>query len=903
MSTKTAKESNALIKDSQMISGYMRDLGFLERLEKIKINWRQKEIKIESNSVKKIFKDSGYVVGDDKKFNLTDKGLLMLGRVLLDFEELVEKERVIDDKYVINKVLRQGKNSVTYLATHQLFNRKFVLKLIRPGASEDIISSLKVLGSVKDNQYLVQPLDLIYVEVNDVFGTNVLVPCIIFPYVHGKTLGEFLNDQTPLSPYFFVAFIQQVGSALASLEDANVYHGDLHDENIIVNTDSPEKIEFKIIDISYGIIGSQNEHYYATSDFDQFKYHLWRSMTTLQKHLPRMSIKKHLGAKVYFLIKSILDANKLCFQDVLLLVKNNALHNEFAEKRSQFIEKKFRKPRGIGLHRYEEITNPSVAVSLFEPYPDLLENLKKFGNSMLCGHRGSGKSTYLASLAYFPDVAEPTVDPRSIFGVFFPCRQGEFKQFSEEVIDYNSSTNLRLKHIFILKVFRRVVHSLSEGVKAGKLREPVDYSLLYGYLNTYIHGGSVHSYDVSIVSPLENLHAGLLRNEMREIDNLFIVKKTSEISTKTAKENELIEFFKCVKDSFHELVDTQFYLLFDDAGHPNIPYDAQKIINDLIISSNPLYCVKLSSERYSYKFIDTRDKPLEDGHDYVGYDISRTLFIGSGGSTERPDLEKYFRRIVDRRLAQKSYQSTDIREYLGDGLIKGNELASRLVENRKNAYYCGWDIIWQLSDRTTRNLLELVSEIFTAGEINENSKPQIIKPHIQNKVIRRVSEQRLKALGYIPGTIVRGKTTYSLGRKLFEFAITLGSIYRAYLRSGKTKRAREILAIERNEFSELSDDAQNFLNYLIQYGILDDTKLEISRDDQLKKPIYILNRIFCPVFGISYRRDQHLRLSKQKFEQLLLDPSRFKYEGTKVLKDLSQYRNNYSMDLFEDLLK
>ena len=53
----------------------------------------------------------------------------------------------------------------------------------------------------------------------------------------------------------------------------------------------------------------------------------------------------------------------------------------------------------------------------------------------------------------------------------------------------------------------------------------------------------------------------------------------------------------------------------------------------------------------------------------------------------------------------------------------------------------------------------------------------------------------------------------------------------------------------------------------------------------MKKPLFVLNRIYCPAFKIGYRRDDHLRLSKGRLEQLLLAPDHFIREGTRRLRD------------------
>ncbi len=153
------------------------------------------------------------------------------------------------------------------------------------------------------------------------------------------------------------------------------------------------------------------------------------------------------------------------------------------------------------------------------------------------------------------------------------------------------------------------------------------------------------------------------------------------------------------------------------------------------------------------------------------------------------------------------------------------------------------------------------------------------------KAIRVISEKRLQSLSQIAGVVHVGQKEVSLGRRLFEVTACIGATFRVYLKAERGKlRKRQHLAIERNDLDGLIPEAEEILEKLITFGVLDDTKSEFARDDEVKKPIYVLNRIYCPVFNIIYRRDEHLRLSKKRFELLLLNPQEFLRSGTKRLQ-------------------
>jgi hypothetical protein len=242
-------------------------------------------------------------------------------------------------------------------------------------------------------------------------------------------------------------------------------------------------------------------------------------------------------------------------------------------------------------------------------------------------------------------------------------------------------------------------------------------------------------------------------------------------------------------------------------------------------------------------------------------------------------------------LRDAKFKSDKIASYLGENIIKVDELVELLAgRNKRAAYYCGWNIIWQLADRTTRHLLELISAIFDAAQVDEKTVPYVIRPYVQNKAVRDFSENKLKALIYIPGSIRVQQKNVGVGKQMYEFAAAFGKVAAVNLKRGpmvatKTrKRFYEKLAIEIDGELALGEESKEILQQLIRYAVLDDSKLAKSFDDQTKKPIYVLNRIFCPALGISFRRESHWRLSSGRFERFLLHPMAEVRDSHRILR-------------------
>jgi len=832
-----------------------------------------------------VIKPLGYVE-EGTNSSLNRAGRLLLSRLLVHFDQIQgSTDNAIGAKYSDYELVSAGKNAIVFSAKHRFLQSRFIIKVVRPGASENITESIKRLGELEEDAGLVLPQDYFEANIDDYLGQPVTVSCIVFPYIKGITFGQFLKQKNHhLNSQVAIAFAKQVCKALAALERVGAYHGDLHEDNIIVDSYSPGGLTFRIVDVSYDAMGSLSSDVCKNNDIDNFKQHVWRILATQREFVPTLSLRKYIGTRSYLIISAIMAADKRSFEEICGILDNGGPYASYIIERDRFIAQNFEVPSSFRLQRYEEITDPTVAVELFVPFEELMSKISDFGNIYVSGNRGSGKSTYLAALAFFPETAGAIVELERIFGIYFPCRQGEFKSLAASPNMSAAEVTSGTSRLLLVKIVRTTLEALAAGLGSGKLTAPSDLSKLRDFVTRFVPPPGIVSVSPDVQSEIENLVSTMVRVEMVEGARLAsrVGVEESDLGLRS-----LIEFFRTIREAVPQLTSTQFHLLFDDAGVPYVPRNVQAALSDLMLLSNPLFCVKVSAEKLTFDFCSSDGKILENGQDYLEHDISQVLFIGADKSIRREELSRYFRKIVQERLTHFGYASSDILDYLGDDQLSSDELLLRLSKGRRDAYYCGWTAVWNIADRTPRNLLEIVSEIFSAGGIERQSRPQVVSASAQNRAIRTISEKRLDSLSQISGSIVLRDREVSLGRRLFEVTTAIGSTFRKYLRSQSDARAaRQHLAIERNDLSELSPEAGDLLNKLITFGILDATKFEYSRDDETRKPIYVLNRIYCPIFGIGYRRDDHLRLSKMKLEMLLLAPSLFLRDGTRRLREL-----------------
>lgn len=891
--------ANAIVVPGAHVDRFLRLPSVSALLIDTHVNWQYGTLMSAPPTVINLLHKIEGIEPDGK--TLTSTALKLLGRLQVDLIAAAHSS-TITERFEISDPLAEGATSIALKATNKAINRTVVLKILRPLPEQQAAGAVQQLGTVENITGLIAPIDAYTIPTKSCSGDPLLLYCIVFPYINAITLDSYLNKRPPLTPFFFEQFIRQVGGVLDQLQERGLEHGDLHGNNILVSSESPT-LEFAIIDPSPGLT-SPSRYSSRGSDFEWFKEHLARALYVLQRLLPSISMQKDLGPRLFAAINGILQSDLLSFKEVRRCLDANRVYEQWLRRRSAFIEDKFRQPKPLGLLRWEEISDPAQAVELFQPYEELFKRVRAFGNSLLVGARGSGKSTYLAALAYFPGAQKRLVDPQETFGILFSCRQGEFKQLSQEFITLDADARVGVKHVLILKIMRRTLATLTAACEREEVDVERDLTDLYDFVERYMaRGSSIARVTSEPAVTLANLTAGLVRWEEVEIRRLFSrEQRTPRLASPQLDESALLEFCRLIQRHCSTLASAQFYFLFDDAGEPNIPAETQRILNDLVTNSNPVYCIKLSAERYSYDRQNSTGRTLQETHDVSSFDIASAYATEGGLDESRAAVKGYFAQIMRRRLEQWHYPSTEIAHYLGDQMSEKSELMPirelirKLAAGSKDAYYAGWEVVWRLADKTPRNLLELVSEIFAnagvrplkEGAASTRGLADMISPKVQDRAIRAVSNRRLRSLEFTPGEISIHGTKVPLGRHLYLCATSFGLVSRRYLVAyrpeNRNRRFEERLAIEQNDSSALRREARSVLELLVRYGVYDDSGLTVAFDDNQKKPIYVFNRILCPAFSISFRRDSHLRLSAKKFELYLLEPTSFAREGTAFLK-------------------
>tara|TARA_R110002049_G_scaffold90911_2_gene227347 strand:+ start:763 stop:3468 length:2706 start_codon:yes stop_codon:yes gene_type:complete len=816
----------------------------------------------------------GFSEGDG---SLTPCGRVWLAKNYCDFEALCGQE--LNQIYFIEGICGEGRWSIVYQARHKLLPIKFALKVSTARDSvQHVLEQTNALYRLSCEE-LVMPQDVFPVSVPLVDGGAVSAVCVAFPFIEGETIREFCRTKRPLSSNIVREYLDQVGRTLGAMHAHGQYHGDLNEHNILLQAHG-ENFNFKIVDL-VNPNPDLDEHTRERIDFTDFKENLGRLLALMPRK--RISTQKHLGDKLYVMVKALFSNQIADFASLVHALQNDRLYKAFERQKAEFISAKFSEHSSQFRLRHEEFSDISVARSYFVPFVKIFERLAKFGSAIIEGHRGSGKSSYLAALAFQPSANKHIVDPTQKFGVFFACRQGEFKIFRALSDRANRSILAELKTLIVTKVIRKTIRTVRAGISEVGAISDLDFNRISNFFTSHYPPGVTINFRRSIPESIRDLEEALMRYEVGLVDVIFRKTNRDVEAANVLNETVLIEFFSTLRESMPVFATTQFFVLFDDAGEPNVPKIVQKVVNELLRASNHVYCIKLSTEKRSYLFEDSDGKKIEAPHDYEYFDLGYDMLIKDSDSSARTALKSYFEEFLRLRLSE--YRSQSIQAYL-DSKPEARTietLIGRLAgRDSKPALYSGWDVIWQIADRTPRQLIEIVEGIFEAGGISEKSEVAVIDPKVQDRVVRGYSERKLRILRSLPGFIKVNTKKRPLGIHLEEVIISFGrysryclmnkGVDRAERKGRPVRKFHEVLAIEIDNQILQSPDSVAVLDALVRFAIFDDSRRTNSLDDGMSKGIYVLNRVFCPALQISFRRVNHWRLSGTRFNAFLTSP-------------------------------
>lgn len=142
-------------------------------------------------------------------------------------------------RYKILEELGSGGMSVVYKGLDTALDREVAVKVLHPHLAGREESRKRLAREAKAVARLHHPNIL---EVFDFSGADTHDAFIVTEYIRGKTLRQFLADQTLEPPEVGAMVVHEISAALAQAHDNGVIHRDLKPENVMIREDGVLKL-------------------------------------------------------------------------------------------------------------------------------------------------------------------------------------------------------------------------------------------------------------------------------------------------------------------------------------------------------------------------------------------------------------------------------------------------------------------------------------------------------------------------------------------------------------------------------------------------------------------------------------------------------------------------------------
>ncbi len=144
----------------------------------------------------------------------------------------------INGRYKIKELIGGGGMSNVYLARDMILDRDIAIKMLRYDFSNEEELRRRFQREALSTTSLAHPN---IVNIFDV-GEEGAIPYLVMEYVPGKTLKEYIIEQSPIAPERAVKIMKQLASALAHAHHNQIVHRDIKPQNILMDEEGNVKI-------------------------------------------------------------------------------------------------------------------------------------------------------------------------------------------------------------------------------------------------------------------------------------------------------------------------------------------------------------------------------------------------------------------------------------------------------------------------------------------------------------------------------------------------------------------------------------------------------------------------------------------------------------------------------------
>jgi len=165
--------------------------------------------------------------------------------MMLDTQRMHRIGDIIDERYLLSRPLGVRQGAEMWEAEHQVVGRKVTLKLVELDATSDVVTRRRLVCEARAAAEIGHAS---VVEIYDVGVTPEGVAYLVTEPLRGETLADVVARHGAMQPEDACQVMLQVLAGLEAAHAANIVHGDLRSESVILRRGRNGQLVVKLLD-------------------------------------------------------------------------------------------------------------------------------------------------------------------------------------------------------------------------------------------------------------------------------------------------------------------------------------------------------------------------------------------------------------------------------------------------------------------------------------------------------------------------------------------------------------------------------------------------------------------------------------------------------------------------------
>jgi serine/threonine protein kinase len=653
----------------------------------------------------------------------------------------------IANQYELAQYKARGFYGLTFRAVHILSGKVVAIKLISKVAysknSKDFDSEIRLHASIPDSPNIVRFLDAGQCELTS-RKQSLSFFYIISEWIQGTTFLDFLKAPVLGAEDLLIA-ARDMLVGLAVLNVKQLWHNDLHDENILIRDLSSQEMRvygrsiprmFIIVDIGSAVYRNPKD-VKQLGDMTNVGSHLSTLVSTLMSRFDRLTKEDQAFIEMVqeALARLTDETPGRGFRDPTEALDRIETLYQQSRVGEQIEQRELDDP--YSYVNANDIPSNLLLVKMFSQRFRYFKEISSPGHQslLITGPRGSGKTMVLKNMRFvtqfdsFDAEKSGLVKAMTFIGLYFSARTN----FGNYLVSYRDQAWVKSeKHV---AMYFNILITIELA------------SVLYRLKSATLLPRSAEEAILDLITrafsfPITTLHT--LKERLTSLSKQIINDATVPITVENSTPSYLVDLFYLFKHVVPSISDKPVILLVDDLSLSRIPTDLQKALVPAIFNTGASYKTRITAHSDGLILQDPGQDTYKENRDFSHINLGYQYWQMSDVYAECRDG---FNDVLEKRFAlAKRAPFLGIEKILGLGteLEKIGFEIRRLAAAKKlrTLKYHGSKILVKLCSGDLSYLLDMLGKM----ERDSTQQKYPVSTSVQNRIIKHYARNELRSL-------------------------------------------------------------------------------------------------------------------------------------------------------------